>query len=258
MIECARFGRVAVVTLNRPPVNAINDEMIVAFHHVLDELETQDDWSLLHIRSAQKVFAAGADLDLIRSWKDAPSPGRAFGAYIDRLQELYARIERLAQVTFCEIGGAAMGGGYELALSCDLRMAADEAKIGLPEVGIGLIPAAGGTQRLTRLCGRGAAARLILAGDVVDGRTAATLGMVQWSVPRSELEVSARMTVERIGGLPAAGLQAAKRCLAAATDDRNFGYQMERELGGALLGNGETQSLITAFLEKNTRTARPS
>lgn len=258
MIEIARRGRVAVVTLNRPPVNAINDEMIAAFHRLLDELEERTDWSVLHVRSAQKVFAAGADLDLIRSWKHAPSPGRAFSAYIDRLQGLYQRIERLPQVTFCEIGGAAMGGGYELTLACDLRMAADDAKIGLPETGIGLIPAAGGTQRLTRLCGSGVASMLILGSDPVDGRTAATLGMVQWSVPRPELGDKARSTTDRIASLPAAALQAAKQCISAATYDRNQGFRMERGLGGALLDGEETQHLITAFLERSTRGARPS
>lgn len=256
MIELARRGRVAVATLDRPPVNAINAEMIGAFHRILDELEIQADWSLLHIRSAQKVFAAGADLDLIQSWKDAPSPRRAFASYIDRLQELYFRLERLAQVTFCEIGGAAMGGGFELALACDLRMAADDAKLGLPEVGIGLIPGVGGTQRLTRLGGHGLASRMILGGDFLDGKAAASLGLVQWSVPRQELERQAHATTERISRLPLAALQAAKQCLAAATDDRNHGYRMERDLSSALLDSQETQNLIAAFLAKNTRSPR--
>lgn len=258
MIELAQRGRVAVVTLNRPPVNAINDEMIAAFQGILDELEKQTDWSVLHIRSAQKVFGAGADLDLIRSWKDAPSPGRAFSAYIDRLQGLYQRIERLQQVTFCEIGGAAMGGGLELALACNLCIAADDAKIAFPETGIGLIPSAGGTQRLIRLCGWGVASLLILSSDPVDGKAAATLRMVQWSVPRPELEDKARAMTERIAGLPAAALRAAKQCMAAATGDWSHGYRMERDLGGALLDDEETQRLITEFLDRNSRIQRPS
>ena len=190
------------------------------------------------------------------SWKDAPSPARAFAAYIDRMQGLYQRLARLPQVTFSEIGGAAMGGGYELALACDLRMAADDAKFGLPETGIGLIPSAGGTQRLTRLCGRGVASKIILGCESVDGRTAAALGMVQWSVPRSELEKMAQATAERIAGLSVAALQAAKLCIAAATDDRNHGYGMERELGSGLLDNENTQERIARFLERNTRSAR--
>jgi enoyl-CoA hydratase/carnithine racemase len=253
MIELSRRGRVAVATLSRAPVNAIDDELIAAFHRALDQLGADADWQVLHVRSAQKVFAAGADLDLIRSWKDAPSPSRALSAYVERLQGLYQRIEQLPQVTFCEIAGAAMGGGYELALACDLRLAADEAKIGLPEVGIGLIPGAGGTQRLTRLCGRGVASRIILGCEPVDGRTAASLGMVQWSVPRGEIEEKARSIVDRIAALPANALRVAKQCIAAFGGTELHGYGLERELGGALLDSRQTHDLIAAFLDRNAQ-----
>ncbi|NMF88559.1 enoyl-CoA hydratase/isomerase family protein [Aromatoleum petrolei] len=251
MLELSRRGSVAVLTLNRPPVNAINDDMGNAFNRVLDELEAADDWTVLHIRSQGKVFAAGADLDLIRSWKDAPRPGRALAGYIDRLQRVYRRIELLPKVTFCEIGGAALGGGFELALSCDLRMVAAEAKIGLPETGIGLIPGLGGTQRLTRLVGRGIASRVILTAEPVDGATAERLGLVQWSCARDELEERARAVTNRIAGLPVEALRVAKQCIAAADDDRGQGYTLERELGGELLETPRTQELISAFLDKN-------
>jgi enoyl-CoA hydratase len=253
MIELSRRGRVAVATLSRPPVNAIDDALIAALHGVLDRLAQDGDWQVLHLRSAQKVFAAGADLDLIRSWKDAPVPAAALGGYIERLQGLYHRIEHLSQITLCEIAGAAMGGGYELALSCDLRIAAEEAKIGLPEVGIGLMPGAGGTQRLTRLCGRGVAARIILGCEPVDGRTAATLGMVEWAVPRARLEEEARAIADRIAALPEHALRASKQCIAAFGETGPRGYQLERELGGALLESARTQQLIGEFLERNTR-----
>jgi len=251
MIELSRRGAVAVLTLARPPVNAIDDEMILALHRRLDELAASGDVQVLHIRSAQKAFAAGADLALIRSWKDASSPAGALGAYIDRLQGIYRRIEALPQVSLAEIGGAAMGGGYELALSCDVRVAAEEAKIGLPEVGIGLLPGAGGTQRLTRLCGRGVAARVILTAEPVDGRTAAELGMVDMAVPRVNLEEEARALVDRLASMPAHAQRAAKQCIAAADAALQYGYSLERELGGALLESSRTQQLITAFLERN-------
>jgi enoyl-CoA hydratase len=253
MIELSRRGRVAVVTLCRPPVNAIDDVMIAAFHRVLDELAGQSDWQVLHIRSAQKVFAAGADLDLIRSWKDAPSPAAALNGYVERLQGLYQRIEHLPQVTVSEIAGAAMGGGFELALSCDLRIAAEEAKLGLPEVGIGLIPGAGGTQRLTRLCGRGIAARDILGCEPVDGRSAATLGMVEWAVPRARIEAEAAGITDRIASLPEHSQRVAKQCIDAFGDAALDGFRLERETGSALLDSARTQELIGAFLDRNTR-----
>jgi enoyl-CoA hydratase/carnithine racemase len=252
MIELSWRGRVAVVTLQRPPVNAINDELIAAFNRVLDELTARDDWTVLHLRSAQKVFAAGADLELIRSWKDAPSPSKALAGYIERLQALYHRIEHLPQVTFAEMSGAAMGGGLELALAFDLRMAADEAKLGLPEVGIGLLPGAGGTQRLTRLCGQGTASRIILACEPVDGKTAQSLAMVQWSTPRDQLEERARATVDRIAALPAHALRAAKQCIGAYEGSNLLGFNVERELGSLLLDSPQTQKLIGDFLDKNT------
>ena len=253
MLAVSRRGAVAELTLVRPPVNAIDDAMIAALHGALDQLAGDEDFQVLHVRSNGKVFAAGADLALIRSWKDAPSPGGALSAYIERLQALYHRIESLPQVTLCEIAGAAMGGGYELALSCDLRIAADEAKIGLPEVGLGLIPGAGGTQRLTRLCGRGVAARVILTAEPIDGRTAATLGMVEWSVPRAEIAERARAMVDRLASMPAHAQRVAKQCIRGFGDIGVLGFQLERDLGGALLDSPRTQALIGDFLARNTR-----
>jgi enoyl-CoA hydratase len=250
-IDLTHRGRIAIATLSRPPVNAIDDAMIADFHVILDSLERSGDWQVLHIRSAQKVFAAGADLALIRSWKDAASPTAALSDYIERLQGLYERIEKLPQVSVCEIGGAAMGGGYELALSCDLRIAAEEAKIALPEVGIGLLPGAGGTQRLTRLCGRGLAARVILSGEPIDGKTAHSLGMVDWVFPRGRLAEETQAIVERFAHLPAHAQSAAKRCIAAAAEPSGAGFALERDLGGALLESARTQALIAAFLERN-------
>ena len=177
-------GRVAPsLTLCRPPVNAISEEWGDRLLALLDELDARDDWTVLHLRSNQKVFAAGADLAQIESWIERPRPTPCCRAYIKRLQAVLRRLEGLSRITLAEIGGAALGGGLELALACDLRIAAHEAKLGLPEVGIGLIPGLGGTQRLTRLAGRGVAARMILTAEPVDGASALALGIVQWAVP---------------------------------------------------------------------------
>ena len=166
---------------------------------------------------------------------------------------MYHRIESLPQVTLCEIAGAAMGGGYELALSCDLRIAAEEAKIGLPEVGLGLIPGAGGTQRLTRLCGRGVAARVILTAEPIDGKTAASLGMVEWVVPRAEIAERARAIVDRLASMPAHAQKVAKQCIRGFGDTGVLGFQLERDLGGALLDSPRTQQLIHEFLARNSK-----
>ena len=255
MFELSVHERVAALTLCRPPVNAISEEWGDAFMKLLDGLDDRDDWNVLHLRSDQKVFAAGADLAQIDSWVERPRPDARLAAYIKRLQAVFARLESLPRITIAEIGGAALGGGLELALACDLRIAAHEAKIGLPEVGIGLIPGLGGTQRLTRLAGRGIASRMILTAEPVDGAGALALGIVQWAVPRAELPGEAQRIARRIASLPLPALKAAKELIAAQDAGHDAGYALEREIGGALLLTPEAQERITAFLRKSAARA---
>ncbi|MDF2463236.1 MAG: enoyl-CoA hydratase [Ramlibacter sp.] len=255
MLELSIDRNVATLTLCRPPVNAISDEWGDAFELQLDALEGRDDWTVLHLRSAQKVFAAGADLAQIHSWTSDAAPAARLAAYIGRLQRAFDRLQKLPRVTLAEIGGAALGGGMELALSCDLRMAAFEARLGLPEVGLGLIPALGGTQRLTRLAGAGVASRLILGAELVDGRTALELGLVQWAVAREALPQAAAELALRIAALPRPALAVAKELIAAAGTQDQRGFALERHAGGQLLNTAEAQKLIGAFVQKS---ARPS
>src|SRR5665811_2182717 len=239
---------VTTLTLKRPPVNAISEEWVREFEAKLDELGRGPRFTVLHIRSEQKVFCAGADLKEVRARMDAADGPDRMYAYVAGIQRLYARIETLPQVTLAEISGAAMGGGFELALACDLRIAANEAKVGLPEARLGLIPGAGGTQRLTRLCGPALAARLILGAEVLDGATAATLGVVHWAVLRAELPARAAEIVRGVASLPAAALAASKACIAAACEPGRGGYTDELEFTRSLLTNPETQKRVTAFL----------
>jgi len=246
MFQISTAGPVTTLTLSHPPVNAISDEWVRTFDSKLDQLGSA--CSMLHIRSDQKVFCAGADLKEMRARMDmADGPDRMY-AYVAGIQRLYFRIEALPQVVMAEIGGAAMGGGFELALACDLRIAANDAKVGLPEARLGLIPGAGGTQRLTRLCGSALAKRLILGAEVLDGATAATLGVVHWSAPRAELSARASEIAKRIGDLPPAALAASKACIAAACEPGRGGYTDELEFTRSLLTNPETQKRVQAFL----------
>ena len=246
MFQISSAGPITTLTLSHPPVNAISDEWVRTFDSKLDQLDAS--CSVLHICSDQKVFCAGADLKEMRARMDmADGPDRMY-AYVAGIQRLYFRIEALPQVVLAEIGGAAMGGGFELALACDLRIAANEAKVGLPEARLGLIPGAGGTQRLTRLCGPALAKRLILGAEVLDGATAATLGVVHWSAPRAELAARASEIVKRIADLPPAALAASKACIAAACEPGRRGYTNELEYTRSLLTNPETQKRVQAFL----------
>ena len=170
-------------------------------------------------------------------------------AYVAGIQRLYFRIEALPQVTLAEIGGAAMGGGFELALACDLRIAANEAKVGLPEARLGLIPGAGGTQRLTRLCGPALASRLILGAEILDGAAAAGLGVVHWAVPRAELAERAAELARRIAGLAGGGArrqQSLHRGSPTARDRRLSPTNWNSP--GRFCTNPETRQRVTAFL----------
>ncbi len=248
---------VTTLTLSHPPVNAISEAWVAAFDAKLDELARGPRFTVLHIRSEQKVFCAGADLKEVQERMDAPDGPDRMYSYVAGIQRLYARVERLPQVTLAEIGGAAMGGGFELALACDLRIAANEAKIGLPEVRLGLIPGAGGTQRLTRLCGPALASRLILGAEILDGAAAASLGVVHWAVPRAELAQRAAETARRIAGLPAAALTASKACIAAAQQPGTGGFTDELEFTRRLLTDAETRKRVTAFLAGAAETSKP-
>jgi enoyl-CoA hydratase/carnithine racemase len=257
MLELVLHERVARLTLARPPVNAINREWLAAFHRQLDELAGRDDWQVLHVRSNQKVFCAGADLAEMRQ--------RFLAADVDSLaetaaamQRLLARIEALPQVTLAEIGGAALGGGLELALACDLRLAAAEAGLGLPEVQLGLVPGAGGTQRLTHLLGRGIASRLILGGEVVDGTAAEALGLVQWAVPGSEIAARAARKAQELAELPGSALAACKACISAAGDPGRDGFAEELAASRRLYGEAQTRERVQAFLARSTQAARVS
>jgi enoyl-CoA hydratase/carnithine racemase len=251
MILTGMHDGVATFTLSRPPVNAISEQWLALFEGGLDQL-VGSGCTVLHIRSDLGVFCAGADLDEIRGRMALADGADRMYAFVARIQRLYARIERLPQVTVAEIGGAAMGGGLELALACDLRIAASEAKLGLPEARLGLIPGAGGTQRLARLCSPAVAARIILGAETVDGAVANDLGIVQWAVPGERLEEKASEIVRGIAELPAAALAECKACLAAAARPGRDGYTEEIEATRRLFLDKDTRRRVQAFLDKAT------
>src|SRR5512143_2696409 len=205
MILTSTKDAVTTLTLCRPPVNAIGEEWVRGFEAKLDDLANGPPCTVLHIRSDQKVFCAGADLKEVRGRMETPGGADQMYAFVAGIQRLFARLEQLPQVVLAEIGGAALGGGLELALACDLRIAANEAKLGLPEVRLGLVPGAGGTQRLTRLAGCATALR----------------------------------TAES----PGEALAACKSCIAAARDPARDGYAEELAQSRRLYANEASRAL---------------
>ncbi|MFA6313485.1 MAG: enoyl-CoA hydratase/isomerase family protein [Sterolibacterium sp.] len=251
MITLTIDGAVAMATLSQAPVNAMNDAWVARLEDILAQLEHEQNLSVLWLRSDQRVFCAGADLEFMRS-RFLTAEGRELMiAFTQRLQQVFERLERLSLVSIAEIGGAALGGGFELALACDLRYVAETAKIGLPEARLGLLPAGGGTQRLTRLCGHGVARRLILGAEIVTGSVAVDLGLAHWAAPLAELQSATRSAVERIAELPKAALAESKRCIAAAANGRPDGYEIELAGSARLLAMAETQQRVQRFLDKS-------
>lgn len=247
-IRLAIEGGIAIATLDRPPVNAIDDAWVARLDAIVDEAEARADVRVLWIRAAGRAFCAGADLALMRE-RFASAEGRARMVDLTRaMQRLFARVERSPRVSIAEIGGAALGGGLELALACDIRIAADSARLGLPEARLGLLPGAGGTQRLTRIAGDAVARQLILGAEVFDGARAAALGVVQQCVPPADLEAAARAQAERIAAVPVAALAACKRCITAAVDGGEDGFEAEVQGTAMLYADAETQRLVRQFL----------
>jgi enoyl-CoA hydratase len=257
IVNLSIAGGIARLWFSHPPVNAMSEQLAAEFHSALDELEELDGCSVLHIGTGLKVFSAGGDLVSMSKWLSEPDGGRKIGQYAAGVQRLMARIEALPQVTMAEIGGPALGGGLELALATDVCIASRTAKFGLPEVGIGLLPGAGGTQRLTARCGRAMATRLILGAEVINAELAQQLGIVQWVVDAEDLSQQAANIAKRFSSMPKHALRVTKACIAAAVHPHLNGYAAEIE-GITLLGNSsESRERISAFLNGNATRGTP-
>lgn len=249
MLNLIEADGVAEIRLERAPVNALDAAMLDALDAALNRLEASDARVLL-LTSTQKVFCAGADLAMIKGLFDAPEPKAAMRTYVERLHTTFDRLARLPLVTIAVLGGATLGGGLELTLACDLRFAAEEATLGLPEAAVGLLPGAGGTQRLTQLCGPGVAARIILGAERLSGVEAHRVGLAQYLAPRAALEGEARALAARIAALAPASLKASKACIAQASAPYRAGFAFEKDAIVSLMGLADTRTRVEAFFAR--------
>lgn len=249
MINLGIASRIARLTLASAPVNAMSLELLGDFNAALDGLQERDDWRVLVIASGMPAFSAGGDLQTMQDWMKGSTPGATVGAYAADVQRLCMRIERLPQVTIAECARTALGGGLELALSCDLRIASSKAKFGLPEVRLGLLPGAGGTQRLTRLCGKAAAMRLIFGAETVDAEIAKELGIVQWVFDPDVFVAKSAAISMRIASMPGDALKYTKECIVLAHGAAGEeGYSKEIAGLSALAETNETRKRVAEFL----------
>jgi enoyl-CoA hydratase len=237
---------VAVLRVNRPDVrNALDLATIKELTGAVADLSADKDIGALVMTGAgDAVFVSGADINDIRARK------RNEGlAAIN--STLFAAIEKCPKVTIAAVNGLALGGGCELALSCDLRIAATHAKFGQPEVALGIIPGAGATQRLPRIVGLGRAKHLVLTGDAIDARTALEWGLVSSVVAKEELQAAALALAERVLSRGPLAIRLAKLALnASARVDLDSGLLIETLAQAICFESSDKQEGTTAFLEK--------
>ncbi len=239
---------IAVVTLNRPKaLNALNSETISELDSVFTEVSGRKDIKILILTgSGEKAFVAGADIAEMSKFTAAEGREMAVKAH-----RALATLESMPQVVIAAINGYALGGGCELSMACDIRIAADSAKFGQPEVNLGIIPGFGGTQRLTRLVGRGRAMELIFTTDMIDAAEAYRIGLVNKIVPKAELMDSCMQMAKKIMSKGMYGVSLAKSAINFGADiDMQAATRMEADLFGFCFSTDDQKEGMKAFLEK--------
>jgi enoyl-CoA hydratase len=237
---------IATLTIDRPAVkNALDLETVKECQTALADLAARDDAGVLIVTGAgESSFVSGADINDIR----ARTRDDGLAAINS---SLFAALERCPRPTIAAINGFALGGGCELALACDIRVAADTAKFGQPELGLGIIPGAGATQRLPRVVGMGWARHLILTGEIIDAKQALEIGLVTAIMPAGQLQTRARELAKRILRQGPLAARLAKLALnASARVDLDSGLMIETLAQAICYGSEDKLEGTTAFLEK--------
>ncbi len=242
-----RRERVAIITINRPEKrNALNIQTRREGIRVLDELRADEEIRVVVITGAgEKAFIAGADI--------AEFAGRTSITQREVMLEhsLFNAIDTFPKPVIAMINGYCLGGGCELALACDIRIASETASFGQPEINLGIIPGGGGTQRLTRLVGEGKAMELILSGEIVDAKTALAIGLVNHVVPSDQLEAKTTEIANRIAEKSPIALGLAKEAVKIASrSNLDEGLRREVDLFALCFATEDKDEGVKAFLEK--------
>jgi enoyl-CoA hydratase len=244
-VALAFDGRLATLTVDRPAVrNALDTRTVEEFHRALEEVRRARSTVLIVTGAGDKAFVSGADINAIRA-------RRRDDALASINSRLMSAVEALEAVTIAAVNGYALGGGCELALACDLRLAAHNAVFGLPEPSLGIIPGAGGTQRLPRIVGMGRAKEMILTGARWDAAQALACGLVSEVVPGPELMRAARALAGRVLALSPLAVRLAKAALnASAQMPLAAGLAFESTAQAITFESRDKEEGTAAFLEK--------
>jgi len=237
---------VATIHLQRPPMNALNLQMQREIEAAAQELGARTDVGAVIVYGGPRVFAAGADIKEMAGMSYQDMLRASVG-----LQGAFSAVARIPQPTIAAVTGYALGGGCELALCCDMRIAAVDAKLGQPEILLGIIPGAGGTQRLPRLVGVSRAKELIMTGRHVAADEARAIGLVNQVVPADEVYQTAKELAVRLARGPALALRAAKEAIDRGTEvDLETGLDIERVRFASLFATDDQSIGMAAFVEK--------
>lgn len=240
-------GRVAIITINRPDKrNALNIKTREEGAALLDQLRSDDSVRVVIFTGAgDKAFIAGADI--------AEFAGRTANTQREVMlgRSLFTAIDTFPKPIIAMINGYCLGGGCELALACDIRIASESASFGQPEINLGIIPGGGGTQRLTRLVGEGKAMELILTGEIIDAKTAFAIGLVNHVVPPDQLEAKTIEIANRIAEKGPIALRLAKEAIKTASrSNLDEGLSREIDLFALCFATEDKDEGVKAFLEK--------
>lgn len=239
-------GRVGLITLNRPKaLNALNDALMDELGAALLAFDANEDIGAIVITGSEKAFAAGADIGAMKDWTYMD----VFGS--DYITRNWETIRKVRKPVIGAVAGYALGGGCELAMMCDILIAADTAKFGQPEIKIGILPGAGGTQRLPRAVGKAKAMDMVLTARMMDAAEAERAGLVSRVVPADKLMEEALDAATAIASMSLPAVMMAKEAVNRAYEaPLNDGLLFERRMFHSLFGTHDQKEGMTAFMEK--------
>ena len=251
-VTLEKQGHVGVVTMNRPEaLNALNDQVLRDLDAVLTQAEEDAELYVLVVTGAGRSFVAGADIGQMSGFSAVE--GKAFGVFGN---QVFAKLENLSKPTIAAVNGFALGGGCELAMACDIRLASEKAKFGQPEVGLGITPGFGGTQRLARIVGVSNAMELILTAKNINAQQAKEIGLVSHVYPPEELMDKAMELAQAIAANAQVAVRQSKAAIRRGQQtDMYTGAAYEAEAFSVCFSTEDQKDAMTAFVNKEKVTS---
>lgn len=248
MFTVEREEKIAVVGINRPAkMNAINSQLLDEMNVLLDEIAEDEGILAVVLKGSEKFFAAGGDLGEMNEFRSVMEGFR----YGSDVQHAFTKLANLPQATIAAVSGVAFGGGCELCLACDIRIAAENARFGLPEITVGVLPGGGGTQRLPRLIGAGRAKEMLFTGEPIDAQEAYRIGLVNRVVPTQTVLDEAKSLARKLAQRPSFGLRTIKKLVNEGLNmDLTSALSYETRCFGSLFGTEDQKEGVSAFMEK--------